>query len=208
MLTPILDWDNGPRRAITFPMFGDGIFTQEGDAWKHSREILKPQLFHRTYEDLQIFKEPVADLLNALPQKGGIVDLQPLFFRFTLDVTSAFLFGESTHTLRSPVVAGENTFASAFDTAQKYVVERFRLLDLYWLIGGREFPDACEKVQRFADQIIDRNLKPDSSEKSGTHIFLNSVAKECPDRDALRGQIVNILAAGRDTTACLLSWTL
>ncbi|PLB46480.1 cytochrome P450 alkane hydroxylase [Aspergillus steynii IBT 23096] len=202
------DWDNGPRRAITFPMFGDGIFTQEGEAWKHSREILKPQLFYRTYENLEVFKQPVEDLLNAIPQKGGVVDLQPLFFRLTLDVTSAFLFGESTYTLRSPVVAGENTFASAFDTAQKYVVERFRLLDLYWLIGGREFREACERVHRFADQIIDRNLKPETTEKSnGSGNFLNSVAKECPDRDALRGQIVNILAAGRDTTACLLSWT-
>jgi len=26
------DWDNGLRRAITFPMFGDGIFTQDGDS--------------------------------------------------------------------------------------------------------------------------------------------------------------------------------
>ncbi|KAF5137023.1 Cytochrome P450 monooxygenase fsdH [Metarhizium anisopliae] len=27
-----LDGSSGPRRAITFPMFGDGIFTQEGEA--------------------------------------------------------------------------------------------------------------------------------------------------------------------------------
>ena len=105
---------------------------------------------------------------------------------------------------QSVVSAGENTFASAFDTAQRYVVHRFRLLGLYWLIGGKEFRQSCERVHSFADQIIDRNLKPGSS--SGN--FLNSVAKECPDRASLRGQIVNILAAGRDTTACLLSWVL
>ncbi|RHZ64669.1 hypothetical protein CDV55_104368 [Aspergillus turcosus] len=202
------DWDNGPRRAITFPMFGDGIFTQDGDAWKHSREMLKPQLVHRKYGDLDVFKQPVEDLLHALSEKGGVVDLQPLFFRFTLDVTTAFLFGESIYSLRSPVSAGENTFATAFDTAQKYVAKRFRLLDLYWLIGGKEFRQACEDVHRFADRIIDRNLNPnpaDSDDKDGN--FLNSVARDCPDRAALRGQIINILAAGRDTTACLLSWT-
>ena len=33
------------------------------------------------------------------------------------------------------------------------------------------------------------------------------MAKKTPNRTALRSQIINILTAGRDTTACLLSWT-
>lgn len=204
------DWTFGPRREITFPMFGDGIFTQEGEAWKHSRELLRPQLLHRQYSDLTIFSEPMDDLLNALPQTGGLVDLQPLFFRFTLDITTAFLFGDSIHSLKSGGDTEEQTFASAFDLAQQYVVTRFRLLDLYWLIGGKEFRDACRKVHSFADRIIDQNLSASSSEneKGSRYVFLRSVAKACPNRDALRGQIINILAAGRDTTACLLSWTL
>ena len=191
-------------------MFGDGIFTQEGEAWKHSRELLRPQLLHRQYSDLNVFSEPMNDLINALPQSGGVVDLQTLFFRFTLDVTTAFLFGDSIHSLNSDENTDEQTFASAFDLAQQYVVRRFRLLDLYWLIGGREFRDACRKVHRFADSIIDQNLSAGSSEddKGSRYVFLRSVAKACPDRDSLRGQIINILAAGRDTTACLLSWTL
>lgn len=139
-------------------MFGDGIFTQEGPAWKHSRELLRPQLAHRQYENLDLFREPMDDLLNALPDTGGVVDLQPLFFRFTLDVTTAFLFGESVRSLRCPTHALENSFAGSFDLAQKYVVNRFRLLDLYWLIGGKVFRDACQKVHALADQIIDQNL--------------------------------------------------
>jgi cytochrome P450 len=192
-------------------MFGDGIFTQEGDAWKHSRELLRPQLVHRQYEDLDLFNEPMDDLLNELPRSGGVVDLQPLFFRFTLDVTTAFLFGESIHSLRSSDNAQEQTFAGAFDLAQKYVAKRFRLLDMYWVIGGREFRDACKKVHAFADQIIDQNLSTSSAsdaQNDGRYVFLKNVAKATPDRVSLRGQIVNILAAGRDTTACLLSWTL
>ena len=194
-------------------MFGDGIFTQEGAAWKHSRELLRPQLVHRQYENLELFAEPIDDLLNALPQVGGVVNLQPLFFRFTLDITTAFLFGESIHSLESPDAAQENTFAGAFDFAQKYVVKRFRLLDLYWLIGGKKFHEACQTVHDFADHIIDQNLSsksegPHDSQDNARYVFLRSVAKAYPDREALRGQIINILAAGRDTTACLLSWTL
>ncbi|CEJ81166.1 hypothetical protein VHEMI01310 [[Torrubiella] hemipterigena] len=207
--TKFADWTFGPRRAITFPMFGDGIFTQEGPAWKRSRELLRPQLVHRQYEDLNLFQEPMDDLLEALSVKGGVVDLQPLFFRYTLDVTTAFLFGESVRSLRTAGSKEDNGFAAAFDVAQKYIIKRFRLLDLYWLIGGSDFREACRKVHEFADQIIDRNLSRDKMEadEDTRYVFLRSIAQSHPEREALRGQIINILVAGRDTTACLLSWT-
>jgi len=200
----------GARRAITFPMFGDGIFTQEGAPWKHSRELLRPQFVHKQYEDLEVFREPVQDLIDILSTTDGVVDLQPLFFRLTLDVTTAFLFGESVQSLKAPDSTGEQTFAEAFNTAQSYVAKRFRLLDLYWLIGGQKFRNACVAVRRFADQIIDRSLSRDAEgqEKGNKYVFLTTLAKNTPDRDALRGQIINILAAGRATTACLLSWAL
>ena len=190
-------------------MFGDGIFTQEGSSWKHSREILRPQFHHKQYADLELFKSAVDDLLDNL-STGGVFDLQPLFFRLTLDTTTAFLFGESVRSLKAPKSVGEQTFADAFNTAQAYVAKRFRLVDVYWLIGGTKFRDACQKVNGFADQIIDRNLSSKSIAQDGKeqYVFLRSLASKTLDRAALRGQIVNILAAGRDTTACLLSWTL
>ena len=200
----------GPRRAITFPMFGDGIFTQEGAAWKHSRDMLRPQLQHKQYESLEVFRTAVDDLIHLIQENTGVVDLQPLFFRLTLDTTTAFLFGESVRSLITPEAVGEGTFATAFNTAQQWVTKRFRLLDLYWLIGGKEFQQACNDVHKFADQIIDRNLSADrdESDQSGKYVFLDTVAKNTSDRTALRGQAINLLAAGRDTTACLLSWTL
>jgi len=191
-------------------MFGEGIFTQEGDAWKHSRELLRPQFFYRQYEDLEVFKEAVDELLDALPKERGVVDLQPFFFRLTLDVTTSFLFGESVHSLKSPDSTGEQTFADAFNAAQEYVIKRFRLLGVYWLIDGIKFRQACNKVHKFADQIIEKNLSRDSEDEKSQkkYVFLKNVAESMPDRTLLRGQIVNILVAGRDTTACLLSWTL
>lgn len=200
----------GARRPITFPMFGDGIFTQEGAPWKHSRELLRPQFLHKHYEDLGVFKEAVDDIIDIVSKTDGVVDLQPLFFRLTLDVTTAFLFGESVRSLRAPESTGEQTFAEAFNTAQQCVAKRLRLLDFYWLIGGQKFRSACDAVHRFADQIIDRSLSRDAEaqEKEKQYAFLSTLAKSTPDRNALRGQIINILVAGRDTTACLLSWTL
>jgi len=203
--TKFRDFDFGRRRDITFPMLGDGIFTQEGAAWKHSRELLRAPLQHKHYENLDVFKQSVNDSIDILSSQSGVVDLQPLFFRLTLDVSTEFLFGESVKSLKAPKSASEQTFGDAFNTAQAFVAKRFRLPDLYWMIGGSKFQKACDDVHRFADQIIDRNLSSRSSEKSG--VFLDLVAESTADRDALRGQIINLLAAGRDTTACLLTWT-
>ncbi|OQU99595.1 hypothetical protein CLAIMM_05205 [Cladophialophora immunda] len=200
----------GLRREITFPMFGDGIFTQEGAAWKHSRELLRPHFAHKQYENLDMVRDAVDDLLSAIPASGGVVDLQPLFFRLTLDTTTAFLFGESVKSLRTPELVEEKSFADAFNTAQAYVAKRFRLLDLYWFIGGREFDEACNTVHSFADQIIEQNMSHKSRAEGsddGESSFLDTLATDIPERTALRSQIINLLVAGRDTTACLLSWT-
>lgn len=110
-------------------MFGDGIFVQEDTAWRFSRDLLRPQFSHHAYENLEVFREEVDDLLDLLVT-GDTIDLRPLFFRLTLDTTTAYLFGESTRTLKGGQYEKDD-FASAFDTAQEYIVKRFRLLDLY-----------------------------------------------------------------------------
>ncbi|KAF2022511.1 cytochrome P450, partial [Setomelanomma holmii] len=156
-----------------------------------------------------VFQTAVDDLIERLQEARGVVDLQPLFFRFTLDTTSAFLFGDSVRCLVAPEAAGEHSFATAFDTAQRWVTNRFRLLDLYWLVDGKEFRQACQDVHRFADELIDRSLSLERRARGNLErfCFLDAVANSTSDRNALRGQIINLLAGGRDTTSCLLSWT-
>jgi cytochrome P450 len=207
--TNFQDWSMGSRHKVMYPFFGDGIFTQEGADWKRSRELLRPQFVYKQYENLEVFRRPVDSLLAAVPD-SGVVDLQPFFFRLTLDTTTAFLFGESVDSMNQADNGTELNFANAFNVAQDYIAKRMRLQDLYWLVGGRQFRDACNTVHCFADQIIDRNLNrdKDGDVKDGKYVFLDFLAQNTSDRTALRNQIINILVAGRDTTACLISWTM
>jgi hypothetical protein len=39
-LKAILDFHLGPRNLAMRAMLGEGIFTQDGPSWKHSRELL------------------------------------------------------------------------------------------------------------------------------------------------------------------------
>ena len=75
------------RKKIMVPFLGDGIFTTDGVAWQHSRDMLRP-IFVRSQlvEDLEMFERRVNHLIEAIPKDRSTVDLQTLFFRFTLDL--------------------------------------------------------------------------------------------------------------------------
>jgi len=171
---------------------------------------VRPQFTRQQYENFEIFEEHVENLIALLPSNGQTVDIQPLLFGFTLDTTTAFLFGESTYSLKSDSHAEGSKFASSFDRAQGYVAILMRVPELYWFIGGRKFWRACQFVHEFVDRIIlQRHAKMENATKNtGRYVFFDAVAADSPSNDALRGQLLNILLAGRDTTACLLSWTL
>ncbi|KAL8865401.1 MAG: hypothetical protein Q9174_006903, partial [Haloplaca sp. 1 TL-2023] len=88
------DYALGSRRGAMFPFIGEGIFTQDGPAWKHSRTLLRRPFLKTGYRDLKGFKEPTNNLLAVLRSSTGVVDLQPLFFQFTLATTTSLLFGQ------------------------------------------------------------------------------------------------------------------
>ena len=67
---------------------------------QHGNTPLKPQ-FTRSHQDLNLSREHVDNLISCIPLNGKSVDLQPLFFRFTLDTTTALLFGGSVYCLKA-----------------------------------------------------------------------------------------------------------
>lgn len=60
------------------------------------------------------------------------------------------------------------------------------------------------------DSIIDsRNEEyEEAMGEKDRYVFFDAIAESSKDRKALRAQLLNVLLAGRDTTACLLTWTL
>lgn len=172
--------------------------------------MLQPQFARQQYRGLEIFQTHIDSLLARLSENSEDTDLQSLFFRLTLDTTTEFLFGNSVNSLGEKGVSEGSQFADAFDVAQNYVVQRFRLLDLYWLIGGKKFRLSCACVYHFIDKIIESRdeKKVEDAEKKDRYVFSDAIAESSRDRAALRSQLLNVLLAGRDTTACLLSWTL
>lgn len=213
-MTPWLDYSFGCRHAVFAPLLGDGIFTQEGQSWKHSRELLRKQFARAKYQNLESsFQEHVRNLVWCMPA-DGVVDLQPLFFSLTLDTTTALLFGSSVYSLRKDQDAENRMFSESFTIAQEGLAKRFRLAPFHSLYNPPAFRKACRNVHGFLEDYIQKEglvnkvFNKEASIKKGTSWFIEQVASESETVAELRDQLLNVLLAGRDTTACCLSWTL
>ena len=213
--THFKDFSLGAREQNFRPLLGHGIFTQNGAEWKYSRDLLRPIFNHQRTDYFTHIKRAVDDLLIRVREDAceGFVDLQPLFFLLTLDVTTAAVLGKSTNSLQDKGGKIGLQFARAFDKGQHYLAIRGRLGDFYWVVGGEEFRDACSFVHAFVDKIVqdtlDQGALSDPNEpRTEGYLFIDSLIRQTKEATVIRDQLVNVLLAGRDTTACLLSWTL
>ncbi|KAL5685685.1 hypothetical protein EMGR_003897 [Emarellia grisea] len=208
--TNFKDYGFGARAAIFAPLLGNGIFTQEGPAWRHSRDLLRKQFSRVQNRILEHFHEHVDNMVARLPL-DGVVDLQPLFFNLTLDIATALLFGRSVYSLLAGIDqdADNGLFAEGFNIAQDGLAKRFRIAPWHFLYNPPGFRKACGDVHRFVEQYIDQlDLENSEDLDDKTYGFIKRVAHESASRQHLRDQLLNVLLAGRDTTACCLSWTL
>ena len=209
------DFGLGDRRRSAFvPLLGYGIFTTDGGAWQHSREMLRPNFTRNQVGDLDTFERHISHLIQAIPRDGSTIDLSELFFRLTIDSATEFLFGDSTNSL-APGGSKEsaNQFADAFNYSQYAVGNHFRLGPLAAVIPDSKFDRDVKMVHDFVDAYVKKALEYRKTHGLGNadgktderYVFLHELAKQTDDPIAIRSELLNILLAGRDTTASLLS---
>lgn len=197
-----------------------GIFTNDGADWAHSREMLRPNFVRSQVGDVKTFERHVAHLLSKLPKDGSTVNLADYFFRLTMDSATEFLFGESTDSLTRD---SEEGFAAAFNRSQEFIAMRARFGFLVrwfpFLFGESDSTKDQEFVHKFVDYYVEKGCakrdqmrgQKQSEEKSDRYIFIDELVSQTNDRTRIRSELLNILLAGRDTTASLLTnvwWTL
>jgi cytochrome P450 len=69
----------GPMRGnIGAPFIGRGIFTEDGQFWKHSRALIKPIFSRAEIADLENFERHVARFLASIPNDGDTFDMLAL----------------------------------------------------------------------------------------------------------------------------------
>ncbi|KAJ5143678.1 Cytochrome P450 E-class CYP52 [Penicillium bovifimosum] len=220
LATQFKDFELGPnRRASLHPLLGTGIFTADGEEWSRSRGLLRPQFTREQISQLELEEEHVQKAMQALPVAANgwtaATDIQTIFFRLTIDSATEFLFGESVESQLGAINGlqrPEDSFAAYFDKAQWVCAQRGRFEKLGFLAENKETRFNDNQVHAFVDKVVSTALAASQSEKKTTdekhpYVFLEALLEVTRDPVELRSQLLNILLAGRDTTASLLSWT-
>ncbi|GAA5895285.1 uncharacterized protein JCM6883_001461 [Sporobolomyces salmoneus] len=209
-------------------LLGDGIFVVDGKEWQAQRKATSKIFTANNFKG--VISQSIDSNLNKLmtiigrhADAGTTFDLSELFFRFTLASFSEMAFGSSFGAL-STETDEPVPFAKAFDYGQ--VVMNRRFTNPFWHVteffdGTKKKMDAANKVMDdFAFGVIKQR------EEMGRGNFVGSQKKEAADKDllslymalrdengqpmnrkALRDALMNLIIAGRDTTAQALSWT-
>lgn len=209
----------GLRHSHFKPLLGDGVFTLDGHGWKQSRALLRPNFSREKVAHTKALEKHVQNLAKHITKHDGdTFDLQDYFFRYTVDTATEFLFGESLFGLMDETIGetspvefdGAKDFYGSFTNSQEYCATRAWCQNVYFLINPKSFRDSNKVVHDFAKYYINKALdySPDHLEKlsSDGYVFLYELVKETRDRKVLRDQLLNIMIAGRDTTAGLLSF--
>ncbi|CEH18801.1 cytochrome p450 [Ceraceosorus bombacis] len=213
------------RRAMSDVLGHAGIFVADGEIWKKQRKMasrifsvdnFRTHVQHAVHEDL----ERLSQLLTVLSKTSQDVDLQAIFFRFTLSSFASMAFSARLDCLpTSPEgLANEVPFAKAFDGAQGMIDNRFfdplqgALEYLPWNRRGRQMRKAIKVLDSFCYRVIDKRVEAHkqgdvkaAEGKSGKDL-LELFMDMGLNREELLPVVLNFLIAGRDTTAQTLAW--
>ena len=225
------------RIDAVVPSLGHGIFASNGAAWERSRALIRPSFTKTQVADLDTFETHIQHFISAIPRDGSTVDLQPLFFSLTMDSATEFLFGRSTACLAPGLkTQSASEFVKAFvylflclmvnqadlrryEYCTKSILKEMRTAGLSRWLPDKRWHKSKNVVHAFADSIIreetirlnsadmEKSAKPGTTSGNERYVFLHELIKQTQDPDTLRSELLNILLAGRDSTAGLLSNT-
>ena len=206
------------RRDAMAPLLGQGIFGTDGEQWRHSRAMLRPNFTKYQMRGFDMPEDHFQHLSALIPMnEQEVVDLQDLFHKFTMDTATEFLLGQAVGSLSLTKSNNFDMFSHSFKVSMEALSTAIRIGPVARLFTTREVTRAQEEVHAFVQSFIDDALRTrderaviklkDSNDSSsrGRYVFLHELVKVTSDPLVIRDEILSALLGGRDTTASLLS---
>eukprot|EP00924_Labyrinthula_sp_SR-Ha-C_P008209 maker-scaffold_11-snap-gene-6.4-mRNA-1 protein AED:0.32 eAED:0.32 QI:139/1/1/1/1/1/2/42/542 len=234
-----------PKKDLVYKLLGDfigpqGIFTlrhgqlthpNSHEMWVKQRKTGSKIFTKRNFEDFmhEVFVEKGLKVLKILDEnKEKYVDMQDVFFKFTMDTIEKLFFGRTVNSVEGEM----STFGKHFDAAHHHALAiifdniPFAILGLIapFPFGGRlfDFSRSLTKrqkefnynVNQLDEHVVEviREARRDPNLKNRRDMISNILNADIMFKGAkisdevLRDMVLSFIIAGRDTTACTLSW--
>ncbi|THH32681.1 hypothetical protein EUX98_g1506 [Antrodiella citrinella] len=219
------------ERMETF--LGSGIFNRDDEEWKVHRAMARPFFSRDRVTDFEVFDrhaDQALSVISSLASSQAPIEMQDLFARYTLDAAAEALFGEKIDSVNGTLpVPGQTSmsakgslttdefgaFAQAFEMAQQVIVTRTHE-GYFWpafQLLKDDIQPHVDVIDKWIEPIIARVLankaqmrKAGLSSQIDSCTFLEYLAENTEDPEIIKDQLLNILLAGRDTTAALLTY--
>eukprot|EP00298_Acanthocystis_sp_HF-20_P015215 c21062_g1_i3.p1 GENE.c21062_g1_i3~~c21062_g1_i3.p1 ORF type:complete len:507 (-),score=167.95 c21062_g1_i3:18-1502(-) len=200
-------------------LVGKGIFAADGAIWNIHRKVASRMFTKQLMQNsADVMKSQTVKLINILKNRAQTnteIDIQDMFFRLTIDVFCEVAFGIQLNSIETK---DAHQFAKAFDEVQYHCEKRFS--DVFWRIKKlfgcyREarITEGVKILNDFAETVINGKRRDAEKGNLGPDLlsrFLDEAKSknETVSNEELRDIVMNFIIAGRDTTACSLSWTI
>lgn len=209
------NYGRSPAFEVLKIFLGNGLLTSDGDFWRRQRRLVQPA-FHR--QKLAVLTQTMiaetATWLDELNQSNTQqpVNMSQAFMDVTMRIVCKTLFG-------SDVATQLGGLSSSLETLNYMANERMLSpirMPLHWPTpGNRRFRRASVQVDSFIYTMIDQRRQP---QQIGTEqgddllsLLLSTEDEETGERmsdQQLRDECVTLFAAGHETTAVSMAWTL
>ncbi|KAF5724175.1 cytochrome P450 monooxygenase [Fusarium mundagurra] len=224
LATQFHDFGMGVTRSTNLKtVLGRSIFAADGTSWRAARDMMRPLFSRDNVSRLDLLEAHVQALFRCIEKDksttmsdgiwSGPISLAALLPSLTLDSATELFLGQSTSTLQASLDRDDShlgmEFHHAFERMVAILGTRVRLRSFYWLYGTRELCSCVVTLHSFVDSAI---AVSDVAKREGSsqalYDFLDVLRERCSGGDEeVREQVLGLLAAGRDTTASLMSWT-
>lgn len=209
-------------------LLGDGIFNADGHQWYAHRKttalIFRLNRFKTSV--LEVFNEDMDQCTAWIRERNNTpFDMHFLLHRCTLQSIGRIAFGLDLGTIFNERVPFAEDFDYCTWSVNQSMSNPFWLFARYLTPAGWKYFLSIRRINEFAQKIIqDRRVKLAKGEDvsdmndllslyldKGTVNEANSIGEDTfldPNDNTLRDVILNMVIAGRDTTAQALSWAL
>lgn len=218
------------RRQSFSPIFRNGLFVNDGPAWKRSRTLVGPAFTSTRLRDISTLEYHIQSTFAIIERTGfdagcqwfKPVDLAELFGSFSFDAASEFFLGNKTPSSRGSDSGGISTaerkgprnasIFKAIEASVKGGEARLQAFHFYWLVQPQRLEKAAKVFREFVRSFVIDKLHQDIESPTNASVspkgfsFLDIMVEHSQDVTELCDESMILVSAALGTGTSILAF--